>query len=97
MNASDFHHALRELGFTVEQTGGGCTAWDFYRADGSLVRVTQDLHHEIEPRLFFDPDTGEEQCPIEVGTYAHDEISEAYETFTDFVQALLHVIKQTKL
>lgn len=96
MQASDFHKALQELGFLVESTGGGCTAWDFYRADGSLVRVTQDLHHEIHPDLFFDAKTGRELCPIEIGTYDHEEISEHYKTFTDFVQALLYVINQVK-
>ncbi len=96
MQASDFHHALRELGFAIESTGGGCTAWEFYRANGDLVRVTQDLHHEIYPDLFFDAETGKELCPIEVGTYAYDEISEQCETFTDFVQALLYVINQVK-
>lgn len=96
MNASDFHYALNELGFIIEHTGGGCTAWEFQRADGHIVRVTQDLSHEIEPRLFFDMDTGEELCPIEVGTYSQEEISDTYETFTDFVQALLYVINQVK-
>jgi hypothetical protein len=42
---------MRDAGFTVWNTGGGCTAWGFARPDGVDVMGCQDLHHEWMPEI----------------------------------------------
>jgi len=48
MPASPIQEQLRAAGFTIEGTGGGCTAWSLTLANGSYILVTDDdLSHNI--------------------------------------------------
>lgn len=51
MNNEQFEKAMREAGFNIWNTGGGCTAWGFARPDGLDVMACQDLHHEWTPEI----------------------------------------------
>ena len=67
-----------EYGFTVENTGGGCTAWrrDFVLADGRpcFMRICADLSHEFDP--------GDED--ISIGVYLND-TDDAAETWVCYM------------
>lgn len=48
-----FQSGLERRGFTVVQTGGGCTAWSWRHMNYAIL-ITQDSSHEIEEEFLKD-------------------------------------------
>ena len=47
MTNDQFYDFLKSNGFTVTDTGGGCTAWHKTMPDDCFILVSQELTHEM--------------------------------------------------
>jgi hypothetical protein len=92
MNNEQFEQSMRSAGFSIWNTGGGCTAWGFNRADGVDVMACQDLHYEWMPEL---SELDSDWLDYGVGLVDSEgqSIDEAYRCFKDINAALAYAIE----
>jgi len=92
MNNEQFEQAMRDAGFTVWNTGGGCTAWGFERPDGIAIMGCQDLHHEWMPEIV-DPDSNWLDYGFGLVDAEGQSIDTVYRAFKDITKALAYAIE----
>ena len=90
-----FYDHLQNLGFQIEQTGGGCTWWAKYFLDGHYIAITQDGQKEIHREHMDD-------CGILVGLYWGDDCEGEYFDSGDVSGAfalvnVLNTLKESKM
>lgn len=90
-----FYDHLKNLGFKIEHTGGGCTWWALYFEDGDYIAITQDGHKGIHREYLDD-------CPVLVGLYHGDDCEGEYFDSDTISGALVLVavlvrLKQSKI
>ena len=92
MNNEQIEQAMRDAGFTIWNTGGGCTAWGFARPDGVDVMACQDLHHEWMPELV-DPNSHWLDYGVGLVDSEGQAIDETYRAFKDIKAAIAYAIE----
>lgn len=88
--AEDFYGFLRQNGFEIMATGGGCTAWEKTQTDGKVILVGQDLHHEIFVDLLDNDWMG-----IEIGIYSNEDWDETvyFDRFGSIEKAMARLVE----
>ena len=67
MTPEQYYKFLQSHGFTVMDTGGGCTAWHKELPNDQFILTSHELSHEINPEWLA------MGLPVHVGVFEGDE------------------------
>jgi len=73
MTTKQFYDALTALGFSVWDTGGGCTAWGYQVNEGKQIIISQFDTHEV-----YIPSLHKKDGGIYVGVQYGEDLAETY-------------------